>query len=702
MKISLTYIQILSILMGFLVTSVNAATQTINHSVSPHIKIIQPKQHSVSVSSPINIEGILYNLDTLTINNESVSVNSLGEFRYIYRLPDANKYNDIELIGQKKGTDKERVKNIKVYYKQTKIDGSTSTKTIKPTDLTKPTVSRKKTAPASSSVSTTSAIKTTALPKSKHTSSTKIPTEDTTPSTQKIVRLNTKPPKSVPPKIISKPLKIAKPAKAPISVIDPIKKLKMPIIRLATPDNFHVSNQGHVSFSGNVANTEELYINESSIAIENGTFKHTSSLEMGANMFNIYAIGKNNLNKTLIRKVFRVNPSSPEEVKQETFVEKLNRDISLDLADADIKEVIKILSIKGGLNIIYDKSLTGVLSITLNDTPIRRAIDFILKTQGLSYIIVDNTIMIGEESNLTTPTRLETRVIKLKHVNVKDALDILKSQLASSESVEPFEQDNLLVLKVDPNNFIKYSKIIQSIDSRAIPQILLEAQIVETSVTAVEKMGFSWATSIPLNYSVQISDSTVTAKSETSIFTILNLLSDQGQARILASPRIKAIDKQEASIFIGDKVPYIEITSDTSGRITEAVKYVDAGISLTIFPEINRETQEIIIKVEPEVSYINGFRGKFNDIPIVRTRKVSTTVRVKNGETVIIGGLFNSSDSDSLAKVPLLGDIPLLGQFFSSGKDNDDQTELLITITPRIVDEIDQLEPSQNIFLSPL
>ncbi|MBT5954301.1 hypothetical protein HOG98_06230 [bacterium] len=701
MKNSLKHIQILAVLMGCLVTSVNATTKNISSSISPHIKIIQPKQHAVIVSSPIDVEGILYNLDTLTINNQPVSVNSLGEFRYIYRLPDANKYNDIEIVGQKKGADKDHVKNIKVYYKQPK-GSSPESKEVK----TKPIVDKKasisKNTVEPSSVKLSPKIKTIVLPETKIEPSKKTEMATPVPSSQKTIKLNTMKPKSVPVKVISKPLKTKPAAIVPVSKTPLIQKAKIPIIKLNAPDNFHVSNQGKVSFSGTVENTDELYINESSISIKNGSFKHTTSLEMGANMFNIYAIGKNNLNKTLIRKVFRVNPSSPEEVKQETFEEKLNRDISLDLADADIKEVIKILSIKGGLNIIYDKSLTGVLSITLNDTPIRSAIDFILKTQGLSYIIVDNTIMIGEESNLNTPTRLETRVIKLKHVKVKDAVEILKKQLSPSESVEPFDQDNLLVLKVDPNNFVTYSRIIQSIDSRAIPQILLEAQIVETSVTAVEKMGFSWATTLPLNYSVQISDSTMTAKSESSIFTILNLLSDQGEARILASPRIKAIDKQEASIFIGDKVPYIEITSDTSGRITEAVKYVDAGISLTIFPEINRETQEVIIKVEPEVSYINGFRGKFNDIPIVRTRKVSTTVRVKNGETVIIGGLFNSSDSDSLAKVPLLGDIPLLGELFSSGKDSDDQTELLITITPRIVDEIDQLESSANVLLSPL
>ena len=156
-------------------------------------------------------------------------------------------------------------------------------------------------------------------------------------------------------------------------------------------------------------------------------------------------------------------------------------------------------------------------------------------------------------------------------------------------------------------------------------------------------------------------------------------------AKILAKPRIKAINEKEAEIFIGDKVPYVEFTSDPSGRVVEAVKFVDAGINLKVMPSINPHTKEVRMDLAPEVSYINGFKGKNNDIPIVRKRRVTTTVWVKDGETVIIGGLFNSSDSDSLAKVPFLGDLPLLGNLFTANKTEKEETELIITVTPKIV-----------------
>ena len=116
----------------------------------------------------------------------------------------------------------------------------------------------------------------------------------------------------------------------------------------------------------------------------------------------------------------------------------------------------------------------------------------------------------------------------------------------------------------------------------------------------------------------------------------ITLLENEGKARILAKPRIKAIDREEAEIFIGDELPYIELATDPSGRVQESVKYVDSGIHLRVKPFININTQEIRIEIEPEVSYVNGFKGSNNDIPIVRKRRVNTTVFVKNGQTCIV------------------------------------------------------------------
>jgi Type II secretory pathway, component PulD len=129
------------------------------------------------------------------------------------------------------------------------------------------------------------------------------------------------------------------------------------------------------------------------------------------------------------------------------------------------------------------------------------------------------------------------------------------------------------------------------------------------------------------------------------------------------------------------------LTVGAGGNVSESINYVNVGINLTVLPEINAHTENIKIKIAPEVSYINGYKGKNNDIPVVRTRRVNTTVLVKNNNTVLIGGLFKSSDQDSVSRVPLLSRFPFLGRTFKSNKQEDEQTELVIAITPKIIDD---------------
>ena len=165
---------------------------------------------------------------------------------------------------------------------------------------------------------------------------------------------------------------------------------------------------------------------------------------------------------------------------------------------------------------------------------------------------------------------------------------------------------------------------------------------------------------------------------------------------IYLSVTIKAINKKEAKIFIGDQLPYIELTTDPSGRVQESVKYVESGINLMLTPDINPITQEVLMEIATDVSYVNGFKGPNNDIPVVRSRAVQTTVIVKNGHTVLIGGLFNSSDTDNVSRFPFLGRIPLIGLLFTANKETRDQTELVIAVTPRIIDtDLEEVIPIQ-------
>jgi len=472
----------------------------------------------------------------------------------------------------------------------------------------------------------------------------------------------------------------------------------LPTIFVKSPQNNMVTYEPTTTLEGYVRYSREFFINNRAVKLDkDGRFKEDFPLpDIGKFIFNLYAMGEDGLSTTVIRKVFRIDHDSAiaaekatkkaEPVKSE-MVNKLQRKVTVDLQDAEVADVIKILAEKGDLNIVSDKSLVGTVHITLSNVTIQDALDYILNTQGLSYKLVDNTILIGTQENLDKATRIETKVVRLDNVPAKDVAALLADYLKGQEKVQSNDLENIVVVNADSKKMPGLLDLVARLDEKKTSQIILEAQFLEVNQSSLENLGVAWSNAYGIGAQGSYADGAFTYVSNLSISTILNLLKNKGDAKILAKPRIKAVDKEPAEIFIGDNIPYIELATDTSGRTQQSVKFIESGVLLKILPDINPYTQEIKVKFEPEVSYVNGFGGPNNDIPIVRRRKVSTTVNIKNGQTVLIGGLFNSSDSDTYSRFPMLSKIPVLGVFFKTSKTQSDQTELIIAVTPRIIDD---------------
>jgi type IV pilus assembly protein PilQ len=477
----------------------------------------------------------------------------------------------------------------------------------------------------------------------------------------------------------------------------------IPKIVVASPENNFVTYKDSISIKGSVTNAEEFYINNKRIPLDqDGLFNEPFPLDdIGKHVFNLNALGDHNLNTSLIRKVFKVAPKTTEGNSKETLdINPLQKIISLNLSGADIKEVLDILASKGDMNIVSDQSLTGEVNVSLENVTLISAIDLILTTQGVTYKIIDNTIIVSNSQNLQSPSRLETKIFKVNNIDPINIVPVIEKYLAQNESVETIGVDNTLVVHASPRKINSIAAIISELDSQGTPQVLIEAYIFEVTKSSLDNLGVAWSS----NYGVGFTSGATQDGSQYtvgfSMQTVINMLESSGQAKVLAKPRLKAIHKEEAEIFIGDEMPYIQLTIDTAGRTTETVQYVNSGITLKIKPYINTTTGIIKIKVDPEVSYINGFTGSNNDIPIVRTRKVSTTVFVKDGNTVFIGGLFNSSDTDTNSRFPFLGSLPLIGKLFQTNRIQNDETELVIAITPKIID-IDSPEPFMQILANP-
>lgn len=472
--------------------------------------------------------------------------------------------------------------------------------------------------------------------------------------------------------------------------VDTQIKPQIPEIEIVSPQNNFVTYKDNITISGRARFARELFINSRIVKLDDdGFFKETFKLDtIGKYVLNIYAIGDNGLNKTKLHKLFRIKETkekTEKELRDQNLETQLSKLISLNLAGVDIKDVINVLAQKGSLNLVTDKSLQGEVFISLKDVKIIDAIDFVLNSQGFSYSIVDNTIMVGSTDSLKKPTRLETKIIRLNNIDPTVLKAIITDYLVAGETIQV--QDNFFIYTVDTKKVTKINQIIQKLDSEKVPQIMLEAQILEITKSMLDNLGVTWPESSGIGLQTSDTDGTFTYTTTFTLSSIISLLETEGKAKIIAKPRIKAIHGQQAEIFIGDRIPYKLVTIGAGGAVAESVNFVDAGINLTVLPEINSHTKEIKIKIVPEVSYINGYSGPNNDIPIVRTRRVNTTVFVKNSNTVLIGGLFNSSDSDTESKVPLLSRLPIAGALFKSSKETQDQTELVIAITPQIIDD---------------
>lgn len=233
-------------------------------------------------------------------------------------------------------------------------------------------------------------------------------------------------------------------------------------------------------------------------------------------------------------------------------------------------------------------------------------------------------------------------------------------------------------------------------------QVVVEARMLELSPETSERLGISWADIGGVLTSATMKEDQEQngvrfgrfSRSPIEIQATLSALVRDGQARILASPSVSVLNGQEATIFVGDQLKYLAAQSlDENGRPLFTLANQDVGVNLVVKPSVNLKDNTVTLKLVPSIStfvqFVEAPGG--GTLPQVRTRLVDTTVRLKDGELLAIGGLISDQDVVSMQKIPLLGDLPVLGQFFRHRRKEHTRTELAILIRPRIVRDSESL-----------
>lgn len=388
---------------------------------------------------------------------------------------------------------------------------------------------------------------------------------------------------------------------------------------------------------------------------------------------------------------------------------KFKKPVTLQLRDANLKMVFEALSRTSGINVLLDKDVKPDIrsSIFVKDVSVEDAIDLILLQNQLEKKIVsDNTVFIypNQPAKLKDYQDLKIRSFHLSNADPKQMLTMLKT-LLKTKDIFVHEKTNSIVIRDTPEAIRLAERLIADQDSPA-PEVMLEVEVLEVQRSNLTEIGIKYPDYLTLTARGTPSGtgtaSTVTVDdlrnlNGSGILTSpplsigFNLHSGHGDVNVLASPRIRAKNREKAKIMIGDRVPVITnaITPVATGSpvVTGSVQYLDVGLKLEVEPDVNPD-HLVEIKVNLEVSSIA------KEVPNIQsgtlayqigTRNASTVLRLRDGETQVLAGLISDQDRKTTVEVPYLGLVPVIGRLFSSHRDDVSKSEIVLSITPRIV-----------------
>lgn len=394
----------------------------------------------------------------------------------------------------------------------------------------------------------------------------------------------------------------------------------------------------------------------------------------------------------------------------------MSRTVTLDAEEAALPSVLKILAEKGDLNIITGPGVSPVrITIHMKNVPIEQAVNLVVRAAGLAYERIGNSILVADPKSLQEETGLSSYVVTLQFADANDVKTALASLKGAEITVD--KSGNRLVVVTSPRILSEIQSVIARLDVPA-RQVMLEARIVEVSTDALKRLGIDWDQIMSKGFLfVEGNYDSITRRGgggggieglkvfpntpgtadifkvknfsrEATFFSVqLDLLIRDGNARVLANPKLVTLNGREASMLVGSRIPYVitgTVFAGGGAAPTQTIQREEVGVKLKITPLINADGY-ITTTIAPEVSSVVGFTGENADLPIVSTRQATTTVRLKDGDSVIIGGLLSEERTTTTSKVPILGDIPGLGYFFQHQSIVTSKKDLVIEVTPRIL-----------------
>ena len=419
-----------------------------------------------------------------------------------------------------------------------------------------------------------------------------------------------------------------------------------------------------------------------------------------------------------------VKPVSQEEIEKRN-VERFaytGEKLSLNFQDIDVRSVLQLIADFTDLNLVASDTVQGNITLRLQSVPWDQALDLVLKTKSLDKRMIGNVLLIAPADEIAARERQEMQAQKqiaelaplrreLIQVNYAKAAQIAalfqsvtsgSGQSDERGSVTVDDRTNSIIAYQTQDKLDELRRVVAQLDI-PVRQVMIEARIVEANVDYSKSLGVRWGGSIKKgsgswnasgqagngatdNPFVDLGVNSPTAGlgigfvSNHAILDLqLTAMEKTGNGEVVSQPKVVTSDKETAKILKGAEIPYQEASS--SGSTSTSFK--EAALSLEVTPQITPDNRIImdvkVTKDEPD------FANSLNGVPPIKKNEVNANVLVSDGETIVIGGVFSNTQTKSIEKVPFLGDVPFVGRLFRRDIVQDQKSELLVFITPRIM-----------------
>ena len=400
----------------------------------------------------------------------------------------------------------------------------------------------------------------------------------------------------------------------------------------------------------------------------------------------------------LKRRIQEAGP--PESMDGARLNIKNGKPVSLQFRDASLRMVMEAISKTTGLNVLFDKDVKAdtKVNIFVHDVPVSEAVDLILmQTQNTKRVLSENSILIYADNDAKAKdyADLKIRRYQLTNADAKQVQAMVKTMLKTKDMFVD-EKSNAIIVRDTPQVIRMVEKLIYSMDQPE-PEVMLDVDVMEVTRDRMMALGIDLPTSFGASTSgmtlQQFRNLTDANVNVTPLSVTINAQKTDNDINDLATPRIRVRNKEKAKFLVGSRLPVISTaavpsTTATSPVYNTSVQYVDVGIKIEVEPTIH-DDGEVTIRMMLEVSSNSGENpdaAKNGTIAYtISTRSVNTVLRLKDGQTEIIGGLIQRQDDSSASRIPGLGDIPVAGRLFGSQSDTNNKSEIILSITPHIV-----------------